>query len=178
MLNIILVVNLHIPFFSIAYILGSIALMLRCNKIYFSSFNHHNVFVAYHSTLLCGLHCLVQKIYLVAYHSKSILLSQINVCAYWSESLACDPSTHEHTLHITHKIMHIDNKYRIFFIVSGKEMLGERSKKLGHELNKKKKLGHLSYSQCWLSRFSALYIFRTRGSNTMLTLAVSISYII
>jgi hypothetical protein len=41
--------------------------------------------------------------------------------------------------------MHIVNKYRIFFIVSGKELLGERNKKLGHELDKRKKLSHLSY---------------------------------
>jgi cyclin-dependent kinase 12/13 len=34
---------------------------VRCIKIYFSSFNHHNVFVSYHSTLLCGLHCLAHN---------------------------------------------------------------------------------------------------------------------
>jgi len=41
--------------------------------------------------------------------------------------------------------LRIFNEYRYFFVVSGKELLGERNKKLGHELDKRKNLSHLSY---------------------------------
>lgn len=45
----------------------------------------------------------------------------------------------------------IVNEYRFFFIVPGKEHLEERSKELGHELDKRKNLSHSSYPKPMLT---------------------------